>query len=285
MIKKTIWIFFVCIVLASSGCKSNKNFEKGNTHSTEDFEEKTKRESQTETIEDVQQFFYSITEEMLNACDTQPSSESYWNDSLVFLNQFNQDVRLYGMSVGEKTAMLLYVEGEKVLIEYPFPTFRNFYEESPGLNVYDIDDDEADEVIISLRTFTGSIRKYAMWVCDYEDKWNVYMYEDYMEDIEKTIKYNYDDKNNTIMFLGVNGNVLWKEKLPEWTKDYPYTGIINFENNMGFDAETIQMDVVPQVELKDSLPYEPIRIIFDIGFVNGDFGIVSYNVQKVDLQN
>lgn len=68
--------------------------------------------------------------------------------------------------------------------------------------------------------------------------------------------------------------------MPEWTNIYPYTGVVNFENNMGFDAETIQMDVVPQIELKDSLPLEPIRIIFNIGFVNGDFEIVSYDIHS-----
>lgn len=57
------------------------------------------------------------------------------------------------------------------------------------------------------------------------------------------------------------------------------------EDNMGFDAETIQMDVVPQIELKDSLPYEPIKIIFNISFVNGDFEIVSYDIEKLNLQN
>lgn len=251
----------LCAVLACSGCENDSNVEKN-----------------TETIENVQQLFNTITEDMLNACDTDPSSESYWNDSLVFLNQFSKNTRLYGIGVDEQTAMLLYIDGEKVLIEYPFSTFRNFYEERPKLNVCDIDSDGVDEVIISLRTVTGSIRKYAIWVCDHEDKWNVYMYDDYLQDIEDTIKYKYDDKNNTIIFLDVHDNVLWKEELPEWTSIYTYTGVVNFEDNMGFDAETIQMDVVPQIELKDSLPLEPIRIIFNIGFANGDFEIVSYDI-------
>lgn len=82
-----------------------------------------------------------------------------------------------------------------------------------------------------------------------------------------------------------NDNILWNEELPEWTNIYSYTGVVNLENNMGFDAETIQMDIVPQIELKDSLPYEPIKIIFNISFVNGDFEIVSYDIEKLNLQN
>lgn len=272
--KKILVMTCLCAVLACSGCENDSNAEKNMNDISKVYEEDTEYKNDTE-CENVQQLFNAITEDMLNACDADPSLESYWNDSLVFLNQYN-NARLYGIGVDEQTAMLLYIDGEKVLIEYPF---TNLYQELPKLNLYDIDSDGMDEVIISLRTVTGSIRKYAIWVCDHEDKWNVYMYDDYLQDIEDTIKYKYDDENNTIIFLDVHDNVLWKEELPEWTNIYPYTGVVNFEDNMGFDAETIQMDVVPQIELKDSLPLEPIRIIFNIGFANGDFEIVSYDIQ------
>lgn len=72
-----------------------------------------------------------------------PSSGSYQNDSLILLNRFDENVRLYGLSAGEQTAMLLYIRGEKVLIE---STFHNFYQELPKLNVYDVDGDGEDEV-------------------------------------------------------------------------------------------------------------------------------------------
>lgn len=71
--------------------------------------------------------------------------------------------------------------------------------------------------------------------------------------------------------------------MPEWTNEYAYMGVINYENNMGFDAETIQMDIVPQIELENSLPYEPIRITFDIDFTNGNFGISIYDIQNTDF--
>lgn len=269
-------VISLCIVLACSGCENNSNVEKNKNDISKVYEEEKECKNNTETFEDVQQLFNTITEDMLNACDTVPSSESYWNDSLVFLGQFD-NARLFGIGVDEQTAMLLHIDGEKVLIEYPF---TNLYQELPKLNLYDIDSDGMDEAIISLRTFTGSIRKYAICVCDHDDTWNVYMYDDYLQDVEDMIKYRYDDKNNTIIFMDDNDNILWNEELPEWTNIYSYTGVVNFENNMGFDAETIQMDVVPQIELKDSLPYEPIKIIFNISFVNGDFEIVSYDIEK-----
>lgn len=233
-----------------------------------------------EPLEKTDEVSEKITDDMLNACNTYPSSDSYWNDSLILLNQSDENVRLYGLSAGEQTAMLLYIRGEKVLIEYPFPTFRNFYEELPKLSVYDVDGDGEDEVIISLRTYTGSIRRYALWVCDYEQIWNVYLYEDYLQDIEDTIHYSYEEKNRTIAFLDNSENVLWEKELPDWADTY--MGVVNFEDDMGFDAETMQMDVIPRIKLEDSLPYEPVSIIFNIRFDNGNFEIDGYDISELD---
>lgn len=229
--------------------------------------------------ENLQQLFDGITDDMLNACEGYPSFETYWNAPLIHLNQF-KNVRLYGLRVDEETAMLLDVGGEKVFIETPF---NNIYQQLPGLNVCDIDNDGMDEIIIHLRTITGHIRRYALQVCDYEEKWNIYTYDDYLQDIEAIIKYRYDDKSKVITFLDNEGNVLWEGKLPEWTNEYPYRGVVNFEDDMGFNAETFQMDVVPRIELKNSLPLDPIEIIFNLSFTNGEFKIESYDIQPNDL--
>lgn len=305
MIKKRLLIISSCIALAFSGCgnnsKDDENVTYGNSTETENSTESTEAdddknvtdipetsgedivyEINTEAYENVQQFFDDITDDMLNACKGYPSLESYWNDPLVPLSQFNENVWLYGISVNEQTAMLLYVEGEKILIEYPFPTFRNFYQETPGLNVYDIDDDGMDEIIISIRTRTGHVRRYALLVCDYNEKWNTYIYDDYLQDIEAVIKYRYDKESKVITFLDNEGKVLWENELPEWDKQYPYKGV-NFEDDMGFDAETFQMEVIPRIELETPLPYDPIKIIFNLGFANGEFQIVSYDIQPNDL--
>ena len=89
----------LCTVLACSGCENDSDLEKNTTDITNVYEEETECANNTETPENVQQLFNTITEDMLNACDTDPSSESYWNDSLVFLNQFNKNARLYGIGV------------------------------------------------------------------------------------------------------------------------------------------------------------------------------------------
>ena len=122
MIKKIILVISLCTVLVFAGCKNNSNIDREIANVSENYEEDTKSENTTETFENVQQFFDTVTDDMLNAFETYPSFDSYWNDSLILLNQFNKDVRLYGINVNEQTAMLLYIEGEKILIEDdPFP--------------------------------------------------------------------------------------------------------------------------------------------------------------------
>lgn len=276
MIKKIITVISLCTVLVCTGCKANSNDDKNAAGSSED----GKYENSTETFENIQQFSDAITDDMLNDVEEYPSLDEYWNDSLVLLNQLNKNVRLYGINVNDQTAMLLYIEDEKILIEEEsLPSFHNFYQEKPQLSMLDVDSDGVDEVIISLRAVTGSpIIRYAMLVCDREDEWNIYMYHDYLEDVKDIIQYKYDDENNSITFLDNKDNVLWEEKLPEWTEEYAYAGTVNFGDNIRFDADMFQMDIVPGIELENSLPYEPIEIIFNLGFTDGEFKIVGYDI-------
>ena len=59
--------------------------------------EDTEMNHNVESEENVKAFFEAVTDEMLNACDTYPSLEEYWNDSLVLLNRF-QDVKYVVLS-------------------------------------------------------------------------------------------------------------------------------------------------------------------------------------------
>lgn len=274
--KRIIFVISLCTVLVCTACKESNSVDKN----AAGISENTKYEDNTETFENVQQFSNTITDDMLDAVEEYPSLDAYWNDSLILLNQINKNVRLYGINVNGQTAMLLCIEGERILIEEnPFPSFLNLYQEYPKLNMVDVDDDGVDEVIISLRTVTGSpIIRYAMLICDCEDEWSIYMYDNYVEDVKEIIRYRYNDKNNSITFLDNNDDILWEGKLPEWTNEYAYTGVVNFEDNIRFDAETFQMDIIPGIELDNSLPYEPIKITFNLGFTNGDFKIASYDI-------
>ena len=112
MIKKIITVISLCTVLVCTGCKANSNDDKNAAGSLED----GKYENSTETFENIQQFSDAITDDMLNDVEEYPSLDEYWNDSLVLLNQLNKNVRLYGINVNDQTAMLLYIEDEKILI-------------------------------------------------------------------------------------------------------------------------------------------------------------------------
>lgn len=233
-----------------------------------------------EEYEDVAGLFDAVTIEMLDACNEIPSVEAYNNDSLVLLNWYSDDVRLYGISVGEENAMLLYVQGEKVLIDHPY---RNMHISYPKLNVCDADSDGVEEIAISRETLTGSPGHwYELLVVDYEDAWVVHDYDSYVEDIEAIIDYEYDKETNTVTFLSKeDGAVLTEVPLPEWTDENPYQNEVDFADYIRFDAETMKMEVEPGILLENSLPYISIQIIFDVSYQNGEFELKINSVKEV----
>lgn len=190
---------------------------------------------------------------MLDACNEMPSLDSYQNDSLVLLNWYDEAVRLYGISEDENTAMLLYVQGEKLLIDKPY---RNNHISYPKLNVTDADNDGHDEIFISRETMTGSPGHwYELLVCDYEDEWIIRDYTDYVEDLEAYIGYKFDETSKTFTFMrNDDDTVLLEASMPDWTEEYPYTGDVNYADYIRFDAETMQMEVSPGICMENSLP-------------------------------
>lgn len=262
--KKIVLSFLVlCMLLLSFVCKSKADDGTGTV-----YENYTHNSAQVS--EDLTEYFNSVTDDMLASCNTYPVFDAYWEEPLVLLNEFDDGIQLYGISVGEESAMLLYINGEKVLVPY---TFKNFYQELPKLNSTDIDNDGIDEIIISFRTGTGSPGNwYALLVCDYTAAWDIYKYDDYLQDIDKFIDYEYEDEYNRII-LKKDGENLTEIELPEWTKDYPYQGVIDFENDVRFDAETMEMEITPWILLEDSLPYTPIIMVFSVKYMDGKFEI------------
>ena len=191
--------------------------------------------------------------------------------SLVLLNQVRDDIQLYGVTFDTASAMLLYVDGEKVFIDH---SFQNFYAEYPRVYCGDLDNDGREEIAISYRTATGSPGSwYGLSVCDYKDGWKVWDYESWQQDIEALIRYQWDESSGTVLFLDESGSVLTEIELPEWTENYPYTGKVDFGNDIRFNAEKMKLAVEPWILLENSLPYDPIVILFDIHYENGGFAI------------
>lgn len=224
----------------------------------------------------VKEYIDIITDDMLDACREYPSYEAYWNDPIVLLYEYNDNLRLYGITATESRAMLLYVQGEKVFVHLGF---QNQYAEPPKLNYSDIDSDGVEEVIISDIVVSGNIRRYELIVCDYENIWNVYSYGDYVQDIEETIQWQYDEARNTIIFMDQEGNVLTEQVLPEWTASCPFAGVVDYEDWMSFDAETMQFAVTPGIILENPMPYSPIEIVFNVIYKDGEFDLGDYYIQ------
>ncbi|MCM1083530.1 MAG: hypothetical protein NC428_08635 [Clostridium sp.] len=253
-------LLFAVMSVCCFGC-SNKEAAAG--------EVKADAENTVAASENLTNYFNSITNDNLDACNTYPDLDAYWADSLVLLNQLNDAVRLYGITEGEESAMLLYVRGEKVLINQ---TYKNYYQELPKLSDADIDNDGVAEIIISIRTGTDSSGNwYKLLVCDYDTAWNSYEYKDYPQDIDALIDYRYDEASRKIIFSDKEGIILAEIELPNWTEQYPYAGMVDFEGNIRFDAETMQMEVIPQIMVENSFPYSPIKIVFSVKYENGRF--------------
>lgn len=298
MNKKSILLLLVLPFVCFSGCNKNKNTSLDATEIvTEEITAET--DERAENINDVRDvrdvvkadsdevsdelmfYFDSITDNELDALNTEPSLDEYQNAPLVLLNWYNDDVRLYGINVEEESAMLLYVQGEKVLINHPYINFHMTY---PKVNVYDADRDGEEEIFISRETITGSPGFwYELLVCDYESEWVVCDYSDYVEDIESLIDYSYDEALNTITFLNnKDGAVLAEITLPDWTEEYPYTGVVDFADFIRFDAETMRMEVAPGIILENSLPYTPITMVFNISYEKDDFEIELCDILMED---
>lgn len=265
-----------------SGC-GNTVADNGSTleQMVADYEvEKMMSKEELTEYEDVGAFFDSVTGDMLDACNTVPKDvvEAFANDSLILLNWYRDDIRLYGIRAGEEEAMLLYAQGEKLLIPYPY---RNLYYDTPAMNVCDIDEDGEEEVIIRPRTGTGTPGYwFTLLVCDKEDGWVIRKYDHNVEDIEALIDYQYDEASNTIAFLSrEEGTLLAEVSLPEWTEEYPYTGEVEYGNSISYDVEVMQMQSEPWIILENSLPYMGVTFIFDIQYRDGEFEIELNDTQ------
>ena len=70
--------------------------------------------------------------------------------------------------------------------------------------------------------------------------------------------------------------------MPEWTDDYPCTGNVNFSDSIYFDAETMQLEVETLIECENSLPYVPLKIVFDVVYNEGGFYLGEYEIQYIE---
>ncbi len=84
-----------------------------------------------------------------------------------------------------------------------------------------------------------------------------------------------------VFFNKEDGTVLTEVALPDWTEEYPYSGEVDFSNNIRFDVEEMQMKVVPGILLENSMPYYPsVSLNFDLNYRDGTFEIEKCEIER-----
>ena len=215
-------------------------------------------------------------------------SGSGYHAYIVYLGQSidiegNEDgyVHCFGLTVdkdGERVeeGMLLDIDGEKVLVDYPY---ENTYVEYPEISYVDLEDDGDREVVISQWEFTGTpFRSKRLLVCDQKPFWRVYCYHapDCIEDAETLVTTTYQEETDCLTFATTGGDVLYELELPDFGEEYPYSGDVRWQEGiLEFSAHTFSMDVTPGNIMKNSPTYMPITIRFHVGYENGAFYLMA----------
>jgi len=189
----------------------------------------------------------------------------------------DKSVCAFGLEIDEEQAILLDIEGEKVYL--PF-SFRNQYNQYPKLKYVDIDEDGQKEVIFSQIIVTGNPWiKYQLLVCDKEESWRAYEYNDYLSEVEKLIRFTYEEQDQHIIFSSENGQILYDAKMPAWTEQYPFNGKVDFDGYVRFDALEQTLTIEPFIVCENSLPFRPIQLVFDVIYHQGQFDLSNVTVQ------
>ena len=215
-------------------------------------------------------------------------SGSGYHAYIVYLGQSidiegNEDgyVHCFGLTVdkdGERVeeGMLLDIDGEKVLVDYPY---ENTYVEYPEIAYVDMENDGDREVVISQWEFTGSpFRSKRLLVCDQKPFWRVYCYHapDCIEDAEALVTTTYQEEMDCLTFATTDGDVLYELELPDLGEEYPYSGDVRWQEGiLEFSALTFSMDVTPGNIMKNSPTYMPVTIRFHVGYENGAFYLME----------
>ena len=196
---------------------------------------------------------------------------------------FRTDTKDFGFLtlVGERNPnpniLVQYNESEFSLGE----SFVNNYSEYPQAAAWDVDDDGEDEIIISLREYTGNLSTYRLFVCDKEDDiYKKYEFKDFGNLINKEISYSYDSNSDIFEFQTPKGKIQFN--MPSWSKEYPYDGNVIYNHHFYFDCENMKLIVTPEINMKNSVPFTPIKMTFNIIYKEGKFELQYESYEEIE---
>lgn len=183
--------------------------------------------------------------------------------------------------VGERNPnpniLVQYKESEFSLGE----SFVNNYSEYPQAAAWDVDDDGEDEIIISLREYTGNLSTYRLFVCDKEDDIYIkYEFKEFENLINKEISYSYDSNSDIFEFQTPKGKMQFN--MPSWSKEYPYDGNVIYNHHFYFDCENMKLIVTPEINMKNSVPFTPIKMTFNIIYKEGKFELQYESYEEIE---
>lgn len=211
-------------------------------------------------------------------------------DKLVFLGEYpleesigNQGVKralLYGVQKEAPDSVILLLGNEYEQIHW---YWGNNYQVYPELVCKDVDQDGEGEIILKALNITGT----GWWVeslciCDYENgelQEYVLGKDEILRQIQEQIEYAYIEGKNSVQFLQ-NGKVINEVVLPDWTEEYPYEGEVSYDHQIRFDLENMTMEIKPQIQLENSLPYEKAVLEFNVGFQEGEIFLEYSSVRE-----
>lgn len=200
-------------------------------------------------------------------------------ESELLLMDENYNIAVYGITENETEKIRIMYEEETIEIA---GSFSNIYDENAHVCVNDIDNDSFDEIVLAIRRETGTRRTYDFYICDKEVEWKVITYDCLNEDVLEIIAYQYDAGQNLIVFKEGDEN-RFEAVLPDWSAAYPYAGEVSFTDKYSYDVSAMTVEVIPEIKMTDSLPYEPLSIKFDILYKEGKIEL-QFN-QFVDLES
>lgn len=216
--------------------------------------------------------------------------ENDTEDKLVFFGEYPleegigdwglKSVLLYGVQKERPDSVLLLMGNGYEQIHW---YWGNNYQVYPELISKDIDGDKEGEIIMKALPITGT----GWWVeslciCDCEDG-DMQAYtldkEEIVRQVQEQIAYVYVESKNTVRFLN-DGEVIYEAVLPDWTEEYPYKGEVSYDYQIRFDLERMIMEIKPQIELENSLPYEAMVLEFAIGYQDGKISLEYSSVRE-----
>ena len=103
--------------------------------------------------------------------------------------------------------------------------------------------------------------------------------EEIVRQVQEQIAYVYVESKNTVRFLN-DGEVIYEAVLPDWTEEYPYKGEVSYDYQIRFDLERMIMEIKPQIQLENSLPYEAMVLEFAIGYQDGKISLEYSSVRE-----